>query len=48
MPYETVDPERIMAVVRSQKVAIMSIAAAFYRPGSYCFDAMVCDLSTYL
>ena len=48
MPNETVNPEHFMAVVRSHRGTIMGIAAAFYRPGSYCFDAMVCDLSTYL
>lgn len=37
-----------MATVRKHKSTIMSIAAIFYRPGSYGFNAMVCDLSTYL
>ena len=45
---ETYTHEHVMAVVRSHNVAIMSIAATYYVPGSFCFNAMVCDLTTYL
>ncbi len=48
MENENYTPERVMAVVRSHKVAIMGTAATFYVPGSYRFNAMVCDLTTYL
>ena len=37
-----------MPLVRKHEVAIMRIVATFYRPGSYRFNAMVCDLFTYL
>ena len=42
------DPARIMPLMRKHEIAIMKIAATFYRPGTYCFNAMVCDLFTYL
>ena len=39
---------RMEATVRKYRMDIMGIAAAFHRPGCFRFNAMVCDLSTYL
>ena len=37
-----------IAFVRKHRDAILTVAAIYCRPGSYGFNALVCDLSTYL